>query len=64
MDEEEKVFVSLEMPAALREQVDAVVKALDTNRSAWLRAAVKRQLKIDLRKANKISPLPVSQAQG
>lgn len=62
--EDEKVFVSLEMPVDLRDEINRVTAALETNRSAWLRAAVKRQLKIDLRRVNKISPLPVSQVQG
>lgn len=62
--DEEKVFVSLEMPAEMKAEIERVVKAIDTNRSAWMRAAIKRQLKIDMRRVNKANHLPVSPAQG
>lgn len=62
--DEEKVFVSLEMPAEMKAEIERVVKALKTNRSAWLRQAAERQLKIDMRRVNKANPLPVSPAQG
>ena len=49
MDEkdDDKVFVSLEMPAEMKEEVERVAKQLGINRSAWIRTAIIRQLKIN-----------------